>query len=237
MFMLEFCWIAVHLYMIFLTVAGLGALDLIEEKSFGVYSKQAFLAYWGIANGPLAAAAFLLGNSLVFHDIPNLASCFIHLTPCSATWSMRWYADKMNERWPNTFTIPDPDIISESFWDVVSPGIYVYTTWWTLYVLFFLIKGRHLGLPYSDYDTLYHYTMRKDKVAASVCGFNSDKHENVFPFIKYMALHWLGASLMISFSYLLWFNYWLHTLFCSSLFMFCTYNGATRYYNMMTKYY
>ena len=39
MFMLEFCWIAVHHYMIFLTVAGLGALYLIEEKSFGVYSK------------------------------------------------------------------------------------------------------------------------------------------------------------------------------------------------------
>jgi hypothetical protein len=156
LYMLEFCWYAVHLYMIFLIVAALGVTGVIETESHGFYFKKAFIAYWGIANGPLAAAAFLLGNSLIFHDIPNLASCFIHLTPCSSTWSMRWYADRMNARWPLIFLIPDPEDPVETYWEIVSPALAFYMTWWLVYFAYFLIPGRYLGLPHSKYDTVYH---------------------------------------------------------------------------------
>jgi hypothetical protein len=148
--MLEFCWYAAHLYMLFLTIAALAATKTIEEGSYfvyGLYSKKAFIAYWGLANGPLAAAAFVLGNALVFHDIPNLASCFIHLTPCSATWTMRWYSDKLNEKWPDIFMIPDPHDISETFWEVISPALAIYMFWWVFYFIYFLLKGRYLGIP------------------------------------------------------------------------------------------
>ena len=47
-----------------------------------------------MANGPLALAAILLNNSLVLHELENMASCFIHLTPTLLTWTMRWYPEK-----------------------------------------------------------------------------------------------------------------------------------------------
>ena len=235
--MIEFCWYAVHLYMLFLSIATLSATSVFDVGSFGLYSKNAFIAYWGLANGPLAAAAFLLGNALVFHDVPNLASCFIHLTPCSATWTMRWYSDKLNEQWPNVFMIPDPHEITETFWDIVSPALAAYVFWWILYFIYFLIRGRHLGIPQTNFDTVYHEAMRNNKAVSTLCGYDEERYYDIACFSKYMAYHLLGSSLLISFSYILWFNYWIHTVFCASLFLFVTYNGAQRYYNMMTKYY
>ena len=76
--MIEFCWVAAYVYMAYLTLAALAAMEFIEVKWMAQYSSKAFIMYWGVANGPLATAAFVLNNALVFHDIPNLASCFIH---------------------------------------------------------------------------------------------------------------------------------------------------------------
>jgi hypothetical protein len=101
--MIEFCWVAAYIYMAYLTVAALAAMELVEAKWMAEYSSKAFIMYWGVANGPLASAAIVLNNALIFHDIPNLASCFIHLTPCSAVWSMRWYAPRLNRIWPDVF--------------------------------------------------------------------------------------------------------------------------------------
>ena len=52
-----------------------------------------------------------------------------------------------------------------------------------------------------------------------------------------MTLHMLSALMMTSFSYLLWNNFYAHTIYCMVLFMYATYNGSVRYVNMMTKWY
>ena len=150
---------------------------------------------------------------------------------------MRWYSDKLNEEFPGIFMIPDPHQSNETFWELVSPAFAFYMIWWVVYFLFFLLKGRFLGSPESFYDTTYHALMRDNKGAASLCGYDQYWYDSVSCLSKYMTYHLIGSFLLISFSYLLWFNYWVHTVFCTSLFMYCTYNGAQRYYNMMTKYY
>ena len=56
-----------------------------------------------MANGPLASAAINLNNALVLHEIENMASCFIHLTPMLVTWTMRWKADRYDAAYPEIF--------------------------------------------------------------------------------------------------------------------------------------
>jgi hypothetical protein len=251
-YFLEFCWVAVHLYMTFLSLAALEGFGFISTGIFGAYGKQAILIYWGIANGPLATASFLLGNAIIFHDLPNLASCFIHLTPCTTAWTMRWWAQEVSETWPDVFmsqdttksledpsnlAFIDPNNNTETFLEVVSPALTFYMVWWLTYMIFFMVFGRFLGMPQTKYDTLFHLTARDNKSAGAMFGYNQDEYWTIGPFIKYMVSHLIGATISISFSYVLWQSFWVHTAFCCSLFAYCTYNGARRYYNMMTKYY
>lgn len=78
--------------MIFLTCALLRVFGIewnwLKEVT---YNKTFFFVFWGIANGPFAFASLAFKNALVLHDIPNLASAFIHLTPSSLVWTLRWW--------------------------------------------------------------------------------------------------------------------------------------------------
>ena len=64
-----------------------------------------------MANGPLAGAALGLHNALVLHEVENMASCFIHLTPMLVTWTMRWKADKYDEAYPGVFAMQNFDYV------------------------------------------------------------------------------------------------------------------------------
>lgn len=169
-YMTEFCWIACHTMLFYMICALLAAIG-VESLNQYTTSRYLFLAYWGIANGPLAIATILLNNAIVLHDIPNLASCFIHLTPSSTTWTMRWWSKQIMAKWPGVFDLPDPDNITESFTDIFYPAATFYLVWMIGYFVFFLMVGRYCGHPKSKYDTLYFYTMRTNKLAVKLCGY------------------------------------------------------------------
>ena len=103
--MIEFCWCIVHIMGLFLTAVALAAVGWINPDWVYAHTSQALRVYWGIANGPLAFAALSLMNSLVFHNKQQLASCFIHLTPCSLTWTLRWYAERVDAAYPGIIYI------------------------------------------------------------------------------------------------------------------------------------
>lgn len=90
--MAEFCWVACHSYMVFLTCALLSASGIKWAWLNGLtYDRTFIYIFWGVANGPFAIATLAFKNALVLHDIPNLASAFIHLTPSSLAWTLRWW--------------------------------------------------------------------------------------------------------------------------------------------------
>jgi len=68
-------------------------------------------------------------------------------------------------------------------------------------------------------------------------GSTAETHAAFGPIIKFMIILGIGLNLSIALSYVLWNNFWAHTAFVCILFLFCTWNGAMRYFNMMTKYY
>ena len=141
------------------------------------FNRNIFYAYWGFANGPFALAVVLLGNGLILHDIPNLSSAFIHLSPCSLVWSLRWYSPKIMEKFPGILDLPAPDS-QETFMDLYVPAMSIYFIWWVLYLFYIIFVGRYHGVPDSKYDTQVHYTFRTTKAMAKICGFDNRTRES-----------------------------------------------------------
>lgn len=99
--------------MIFLTLCFLQAIGIKWEwLPQATYHRAAFMIFWSFANGPFAFSVLLLRNALVLHDLPNMASTFIHLTPSSLAWCMRWYSPLVDKQWNGIFNLPAPDDFS-----------------------------------------------------------------------------------------------------------------------------
>jgi len=170
--MLEFCWFACHGQMIYLGSACLAAAGITTGVPLS-FSRWIFYGYWGFANGPFALAVLLLNNALVLHDLPNLSSVFIHLSPGSLVWSLRWYAPRVNKAFPGIFDLPDPANSTETFMDLFIPSMSIYGIWWVIYLVYCIFVGRYHGLPDSKYDTQARYTFRTNKMMAKICGFDN----------------------------------------------------------------
>jgi len=78
----------------------------IVDTGFVTADPRVSCILWGIANGPLALACLALHNSLIFHDIENTASLFIHFSPGITSWTMRWYSLDYHLKWPGVFGMP-----------------------------------------------------------------------------------------------------------------------------------
>lgn len=233
--MCEFCWVACHLYMLYLILALVSASR--SDISL-VHNKVWFYLYWGLANGPFAFSVILFKNAIVLHDLPNMSSTFIHLTPCSATWTMRWFANKVLKRWPGVFDLPNPDLpVTETFADIFVPTCIFYFGWWSLYFVWVFFHGRYQGLPQSKYDTLFHWGLSSNKTLAKLCNYDPSNTSQMLPIFKFMCIHAAFFNISICWSYVMWLEFHVHTLFCLFLFGSATWMGAIRYYNMMTKYY
>lgn len=242
LYMLEFCWVAAHIYMTVLSFALLQVFGVESEWLRAcTATKTGFMIFYGLANGPFAVAVIIFKNALVLHDIPNLASAFIHLTPSSLSWVLRWWAPKVMQTYPGIFDLPDPSKpFAESFWDLFLPTIGFYYCWFFFYVLYMYFVGRHHGSPWSKFDTLYFWTMKNDKSQAKFCGYDEstpEKRKRMGPIMKYMFIHNMLFGISPAIAYLCYMNFWVHTAWCCLLFVSCTYYGALRYYNMMTRYY
>jgi len=141
---------------------------------------------------------------------------------------------------PGIFSLPQPDDMTATFQDIFMPGFYFWLCWFVVYMIFSFFVGRHHGTPYSKYETCYMLQLNGLPAIRDMLGYDgstAETHARFGPFLKYMTLLGIGCLGSISFTYVLWFNYWAHTAFCLTLFLFCTWNGAIRYFNMMTKYY
>jgi len=130
--------------------------------------------------------------------------------------------------------------MSATFMDMFMPTFYFYITWWVLFVIYTFLYARYHGTPYSKYETCFMLYMNGFPPIAKAFGYDgstAEKHARMGPFLIYQTILGFGALAVISFSFIFWKYFWAHTAFVVILFLFCTWNGAMRYFNMMTKYY
>lgn len=241
--MIEFCWVACHAYMLYMTLGIIAGLTNNDTLKAFTHNRTAFYILWGMANGPFATATLAFRNALVLHDVPNLASAFIHLTPCSLCWTARWFQPRFDKAWPGVFDIPKLDApLSEgpTLWDIWYPSYMFYLAWAVSYLAFMLLFGRHYGAPFKKWDTMFHDTMHAFPMMAKVCTYDEStdqKRRRCLPFIIFSLLHAAQMVIQYAISYVTYYSFWAHTALCLTLFTSASWYGALRYFNMMTKYY
>ena len=100
-----------------------------------------FYLIWGVSNGPLAWACVMLHNAIVFHDVENIASCFIHYTPGILSYTLRWHAAKMAVDYPGVFGAPLTEEAASNivFMDIFKPAAIFYVGWWVLHFFWLIV--------------------------------------------------------------------------------------------------
>jgi hypothetical protein len=252
LYLLDFCWVFAFMYnlwgwmvcslCLYNRLWGYGSTSL-WLRSF-TSSKQLFLAYWGVANGPLGDACVALGNALVLHDHLQMASLFIHISPPFVTWSLRWAPDDVERLWPGSFGMPltEADAQAVSFGEIFFPAAGLYLIWWVLYGAWLLLSGRFHSVESTGKDTIYSWTFRTTPFLQKLAGCKTKEQvqkrlPDVWPVLLYLAIHLILCLLAIAASFPLWKNFYLHTLYCIALLLSSSWNGSKRYYKMMTRFY
>ena len=88
--------------------------------------------------------------------------CFaIHTVPALISWSLRWNADRIEEKWPGAFGMPLNEEIANNttFMDMIVPCMIYYGSWTFIYLSWLICFGRFHGKERTGYETLYEWDM------------------------------------------------------------------------------
>ena len=162
------------------------------------------------------------------------------------TWAMRWHANEHELAFPGVLGMPTPASAVDdlTYMETVLPAVSVYVVWWILHTAWLLLHGRHHGhgsagtkRAGSCHDTVYHLTMRTTPGFAKFVGFKAEESSGLFPALKYMCSHAVACLFTVLIAPVFWRYFWAHTAFVCSLLVCSCWNGACKYYGMMTSSY
>lgn len=183
LFFMDYCWVVNFL-------GGLVLLTLVITAITGISSHihlsdnirtTIFLIFFGQSSGPLIGAALGLNFiKLLFHDIGNMTSIFIHVYPPMLLYNLRWDYTKVQEAWPSIFgpiNFNQSQILCfpsrDYFWGTLIGSTFgFYFIWLCLYTVWLVSIGMDLprnprrtlqkdGTPApAIYDTIFHCNMR-----------------------------------------------------------------------------
>lgn len=236
---LDFCWIAnimCNVMLIFYVIydfehASFGFMKFIGS---GAVRKILFCAFWGVANGPLLSAVGALGNSLVFHDVDNTVSVFIHLCPSLLTFTFRWKSDQIVSTFPGLFHLDYFDSV-DPWRDIYILSVCGYFVWFVPFTLWMCTCG--LGMPSNGYDTVFHSMMRGGSPIPRMLGWTKEEEntraENndytVMSVLLYMLLHAVSCCLSMTLSIGCWYSMIFHGCACFLMLLTSIYKGSSRY--------
>ena len=123
---------------------------------------------------------------------------------------------------------------------MIIPAMTVYAVWWVVHVAWLVSHGRyhgHSNASGSSHDTVFHMTLRGNKVLSRWVGYDNDRPADIGPCVRYMVLHAAACLLVTLVAPVFWYNFWAHTGFVLMLLGSSIWNGSRRYYGMMTSSY
>lgn len=206
---------------------------------------NAFTVVFCIAHGALPWAVYLFRNSLVFHSLDRITSCFIHISPMLVMWCLRWSG---------------PHFQQDSRWAICDPatGVAVKTKWvsqnaslsdrpalpgcgsvfWTLgmpvaaYIVWFMIYGIVMSILSPDlkrYSTTYTLMTRK--------GLGLIIRNMPMGYLIYAFINSLIYAIMVSPAALfLWFE-WVNFGFVVFIMLVASWNGGSFYVEVFSRKY
>lgn len=210
------------------------------------YNHYAIRVGFAFANGALLLAIPLYNNKLVFHDVDNTLSLYIHWSPAVFLWTLRWgggYGTPVIEDWwPGMFQVC-PDMHAggcfHSFlsllWCTDCQGTITESVKeFVLYPALAWLAG--WGLPYAlvVFCCLWSWIEREGKGCLYKDTLNSKdmigRFVNAAP-EQLKPLAWLGVHLVWTVltggvSIILWNSFVLHTIYMGCVLTYAVHNGS-----------
>jgi len=235
----DFCWIANFAINIGLVVCSIDALfsrpltgffKLLDSDSF---RRSLFCTFFGIATGPFLCSVGALGNALIFHDVENTVSVFIHLVPALLAYTLRFHSAEILAAWPHLFRLDYLGDIRP--WEVCVLSGIAYLAWWVCYTLWLVVQGLHL--PAKGYDTVFHSMMREPNPVEQILGWSKAermrrKKANQYPVISvliYMLIHGIASAFSLGMSALCCCSRYFFLWTLGVMTLSAVYRGAQRY--------
>lgn len=242
--MVDFCYVNTYLTVISCMVALLrittGYVTPLHQ-----YNYELIRGGFAFANGALLLSIPMFGNKLVFHEVDNTASMYIHLSPALLMWTLRWGGgygtSHIENHWPNMFDVchnmSDGDLAFQSWshmlWDsgpcqgtftefLTYPSTCWILVWGIPYYLVIFVCARGY-LERNNKATLFTYTVEDPEGNGR---FILKLPEALQP-LGYMLQHFLWSVTTGLLSIAMWNSFILHTLFLAAVVAFGIHNGST----------
>ena len=205
--------------------------------TFNSYGPMLFRIFFAWSTGVLAMAVALFRNSLVFHSFDHMCILAVHIGPPLVAYTFRWYSDKLNESYPDTFYLNcDAQKCDATATEIIWNPFLAYLIVWSIpySLLMFVFFGE--DLKKDGWVTMYSYYEKTlfpegwEKNSPLPRRWNT----NAKPMI-YMLLHAIMSTATFFIAYLTWFNFWLHTFYLCVLLIVSVWNGSTFYFQVMKK--
>lgn len=250
LYLLDFCYFVTYMSTICFILAFLrvtfGIVSPLEQ-----YNAAIIRAGFAMSCGPLVWSVYIFRNSLVFEDVNHLTSVFIHLSPFTLMWCLRWGAgvpSAIEQTFPGMFRICDSegdlaaaDACLESLrgavWcdacsappsDFVLPSAVLYFGVWAV-PYFYLIFVRWADwIKETKRATLYSYYAETNPGLIAVFERNLDSivgNQYSGP-IGYMFSHLVVSMTTAVFSYVLWHSFVVHTAVFFFILAQAVHNGS-----------
>ena len=255
LYLLDLCHVLSFAYTAY-SVAALAAWAFPEVRpAVAPYTSSpvAFRGAFALANGPLGVAVPTLANALVLHSPRQTAALFIHISPPIVTWALRWHPDAHERAFPGILPVRDLDDTENTvpYGALIAPALRLYFAWWLAFAAWMMLDGRRRGnagragraddaateTNTKTHDTVYHRTLGGAEANAlgKLAGYDPNASHKKTPVVKYLLAHAVSCAALICVSPVFYRSYAAHTAFVCALLCSSVWNGARRYYWIMTK--
>ena len=255
LYLLDLCHVLSFAYTAY-SVAALAAWAFPEVRpAVAPYTSSpvAFRGAFALANGPLGVAVPTLANALVLHSPRQTAALFIHISPPIVTWALRWHPDAHERAFPGILPVRDLDDTENTvpYGALIAPALRLYFAWWLAFAAWMMLDGRRRGnagragraddaateTNTKTHDTVYHRTLGGAEANAlgKLAGYDPNASHKKTPVVKYLLAHAVSCAALICVSPVFYRSYAAHTAFVCALLCCSVWNGARRYYWIMTK--
>eukprot|EP01054_Gregarina_sp_Poly1_P002932 Gregarina_sp_Poly_1__2931@NODE_181_length_11831_cov_65_262326_g161_i0_p3_GENE_NODE_181_length_11831_cov_65_262326_g161_i0NODE_181_length_11831_cov_65_262326_g161_i0_p3_ORF_typecomplete_len428_score33_00DUF2838/PF10998_8/9_1e38DUF2838/PF10998_8/2_6e03_NODE_181_length_11831_cov_65_262326_g161_i01007411357 len=183
----------------------------------------------GLAHGPVLWAILQWRNSLVFHSLDKITSCFIHFCPAVVLYGIRW----LTPRKVVMRSFPTVAHNSITWQQVTFPSIILHIVWQALYYIIVNVhKSEKVtsGKRVTSYTWLVHDGESRNSAFFRVVNCLGPPHR----LAVYMSLQLLYTLLTVAPGHFHWNSWSLHTSLLVGMFSVCVWNGATYYVDVFS---
>ncbi|CAE8612354.1 unnamed protein product [Polarella glacialis] len=244
-YMIEFCYLNTYLTVVCCILSFLRVFVGVDNP-LHPYNHALLRVGFSFANGALMWAVVMFNNKLVFHDVDNTCSVYIHLSPALLFWSLRWGGGfgpaLIEETWPGMFQVcPNMmaadvalDSLGKMLWQgssscagsvghfMLYPALVWFVGWCVPYsLLVFWFFADYLAR--NKKSNVYAETVEATDGVRKLMTSNLPKWS--WP-AAHMFQHFVFTMVCGAFTMLLWDSFVMHTLVLSGIILYMIHNGS-----------